>query len=227
MIYRESCETYGSLSIWDALVKQGHRIGEHRLARLMCQDGIRAKTVKMRRAPNQSQHRFLVAENTLDRPVRIESQIGCGQETSPTSDLPRRRARSVLAPRDRLGNGAPSDRGSGRAGPHPGAVAPAPPRTGSCTTRIAAVSIPPELPASAQCARHHCEHEPTGNCWAMPAWRASSSHSSVDSSIIANTAHGTRRDRTSLSTSKRSLIGYVGTPHSATTPRPSSKRDRL
>ena len=35
-----------------------------------------------------------------------------------------------------------------------------PPRTGSCTTRIAAVSIPPELPASAQCARHHCEHEP-------------------------------------------------------------------
>ena len=102
-----------------------------------------------------------------------------------------------------------------------------PPRTGSCTTRIAAVSIPPELPASAQCARHHCEHEPTGNCWAMPAWRASSSHSSVDSSIIANTAHGTRRDRTSLSTSKRSLIGYVGTPHSATTPRPSSKRDRL
>ena len=160
MIYRESRETYGSPSIWDALVKQGHRIGEHRLARLMCQDGIRAKTVKMRHAPNQSQHRFLVAENTLDRPVRIESQIRCGQETSPTSDLPRRRARSVLAPRDRLGNGAPSDRGSGRAGPHPGAVAPAPPRTGSCTTRIAAVSIPPELPASAQCARHHCEHEP-------------------------------------------------------------------
>ena len=87
MIYRESRETFGSPSLWDALVKQGHRIGEHRLARLMCQDGNRAKTVKMWRAPNQSQYRFLVAENTLDRPVRIESQIGCGQETSPSCSI--------------------------------------------------------------------------------------------------------------------------------------------
>ena len=87
VIYRESRETYGSPSLWDALVKQGHRIGEHRLARLMCQDGIRAKTVKMWRAPNQSQYRFLVAENTLDRRVRIESQIGCGQETSPSCSI--------------------------------------------------------------------------------------------------------------------------------------------
>ena len=110
MIYRESRKTYGSPSIWDALVKQGHRIGEHRLARLMCQDGIPAKTVKMWRAPNQSQYRFLVAENTLDHPVRIESQIGCRQETSPTSDLSRRRARSLLASRDQLGDGPPSDR---------------------------------------------------------------------------------------------------------------------
>ena len=87
MIYRESCETYGSPSIWGTLVKRGHHIGEHRVARLMCQDGIRAKTVKMWRAPNQSQYRFLVAENTLDRPVRIESQIGCGQETSPSCSI--------------------------------------------------------------------------------------------------------------------------------------------
>ena len=96
MIYRESCETYGSPSIWGTLVKQGHHSGEHRVARLMCQDGIRAKTAKMWHAPNQSQYRFLVAENTLDRLVRIDSQIWCGQENSPTSDLPRRRARSVL-----------------------------------------------------------------------------------------------------------------------------------
>ena len=227
MIYRESCKTYGSPSIWDALVKQEHRIGEHRLARLMCQDGIRAKTVKMRRAPNQSQHRFLVAENTLDRPVRIESQIGCGQEISPTSDLPRvvldlysRRvigwamghhltvdlaeqaltmALSHRPPTDGLLHH--SDRGS----------------------HYAATSYQRLLNAHGI----NASMSRTGNCWVMPAWRASSSHSSVDSSIIANTAHGTRRDRTSLSTSKRSLIGYVGTPHSATTPRPSSKRDRL
>ena len=87
VIHRESRETYGSPSIWDALVKQGHRIGEHRVARLMRQDGIRAKTVKKWRTTTQSQHRFLVAENTLDRPVRIESQIGCGQETSPSCSI--------------------------------------------------------------------------------------------------------------------------------------------
>jgi hypothetical protein len=54
-------------------VKQGQPAGEHRMAQLMRQDGIRATTVKKWRAPNQSQHRFLVAENTLDRPVGIES----------------------------------------------------------------------------------------------------------------------------------------------------------
>ena len=58
VIHRESRETYGSPRIWDALVKQGHRIGEHRVARLMRQDGIRAKTVKKWRATTQSQHRF-------------------------------------------------------------------------------------------------------------------------------------------------------------------------
>ncbi|TKB95124.1 MAG: hypothetical protein E8D41_02075 [Nitrospira sp.] len=66
-------ETYGSPSIWDALVKQRHHIGERPVALLMRQHGIRAKTVKKWRPPNQSQYRFLVAENTLDRPVRIES----------------------------------------------------------------------------------------------------------------------------------------------------------
>jgi putative transposase len=35
VIQRESRETYGSPSIWDVLLKQGHRVGEHRVARLM------------------------------------------------------------------------------------------------------------------------------------------------------------------------------------------------
>jgi HTH-like domain len=42
VIHQESCETYGSLSIWDALLKQGHGIGEHHIARLMRADGILA-----------------------------------------------------------------------------------------------------------------------------------------------------------------------------------------
>jgi putative transposase len=73
VIHRESRETYGSPSIWDALVKQGHRIGEHRVARLMRVEGIRAKTVKKWRATTQSQHRFPVAETTLARQFTVAS----------------------------------------------------------------------------------------------------------------------------------------------------------
>ena len=39
VIHRESRETYGSPSIWDALVKQGHRVSKHRIARLMRAEG--------------------------------------------------------------------------------------------------------------------------------------------------------------------------------------------
>lgn len=46
VIPRESRETYGSPSIWTAQLKLGHGVGEHRVARLMRQHGIRAKTVK-------------------------------------------------------------------------------------------------------------------------------------------------------------------------------------
>ncbi len=73
VIHRASRETYGSPSIWKALVKQGLRIGEHRVARLMRQDGIWAKTVKKWRATTQSQHRFPVAANTLNRQFTVEA----------------------------------------------------------------------------------------------------------------------------------------------------------
>ena len=84
-IHRESRETYGSPSIWDALVKQGHRIGEHRVARLMRQDGIRAKTVKKWRPTTQSQHRFPVATNTLNRQFTVEApnRVWAGDLSAP------------------------------------------------------------------------------------------------------------------------------------------------
>ena len=72
VIHRESRETYGSPSIWDALMKQGHRVGEHRVARLMRRAGLRAKTVKKWRATTQSHHRLPVAENTLNRQFTVE-----------------------------------------------------------------------------------------------------------------------------------------------------------
>jgi len=82
-IHRVSRETYGSPSIWDALRKQGHHIGEHRVARLMRQAGIRAKTVKKWRATTQSQHRLPVAANTLDRAftVAVPNRVWAGDIT--------------------------------------------------------------------------------------------------------------------------------------------------
>ena len=73
VIHQESRETYGSPSIWDALLKQGHCVGEHRVARLMRQAGLRAKTVKKWRATTQSLHRFPVAANILDRQFGVEA----------------------------------------------------------------------------------------------------------------------------------------------------------
>ncbi len=73
VIHQESRHTYGSPRIWQTLVQQGQRVGEHRVARLMCQDGMRAKTLKKWRATTQSQHRFPVAANTLDRAFMVEA----------------------------------------------------------------------------------------------------------------------------------------------------------
>jgi transposase InsO family protein len=67
LIHRETRETYGSPSIWNALIKQSHRTGEHRVARLMRQAGLRAKTVRMWRATTRSNHRLPVAENIYNR----------------------------------------------------------------------------------------------------------------------------------------------------------------
>ena len=72
-IHRESRQTYGSPSIWDALHnKRGQRVGENRVARLMRADGLRAKTAKKWRATTDSGHKLPVAANTLDRQFRIE-----------------------------------------------------------------------------------------------------------------------------------------------------------
>lgn len=73
VIHRASRATYGSPSIWDALLKQGHDVGKHRVARLMRAEGIRAKTVKKWRATTQSNHRLPVAENTLNRQFMVEA----------------------------------------------------------------------------------------------------------------------------------------------------------
>ena len=72
VIHRESRATYGSPSIWDALIKRGHSVGENRVARLMRVDGIRAKTVKKWRATTDSDHTWPVATNILNRQFQVE-----------------------------------------------------------------------------------------------------------------------------------------------------------
>ena len=83
VIHRESREPYGSPSIWDALIKQGHRVGEHRVARLMRQEGIRAKTVKKWRVTTDSDHTWPVATNTLNRQFQVKqpNRVWAGDNT--------------------------------------------------------------------------------------------------------------------------------------------------
>ena len=71
VLHQDSRQTYGSPSIWRALVRRGQRVGEHRVARLMRQDGIRAKTVKKWRATTHSSHRLPVAATTLQRQFTV------------------------------------------------------------------------------------------------------------------------------------------------------------
>ena len=71
VLHQDSRQTYGSPSIWRALRKQGHRVGEHRVARLMRHDGLRAKTVKKWRATTHSSHHLPVAANTLQRQFTV------------------------------------------------------------------------------------------------------------------------------------------------------------
>jgi transposase InsO family protein len=67
VLHQDSRQTYGSPSIWQALVQRGQRVGEPRVARLMRHDGLRAKTGKKWRATTQSSHHLPVATNTLQR----------------------------------------------------------------------------------------------------------------------------------------------------------------
>jgi putative transposase len=85
--HRASRETSGSPSRWDALLKQGPGVGEHRLARLMRQEGIRAKTVKKWRATTQSTHRLPVALNTRNRQFTVTQPTRGGLGTSRMSGL--------------------------------------------------------------------------------------------------------------------------------------------
>ncbi len=120
VLHQESRETYGSPRIWAALVKQGHGIGEHRVARLMRGAGIRAKTVPKWRATTQypgSDLHCRGAQSGVGRGLDLRLDAG-------GLALSGRPAGSVLTPSGRLGRGSAVNRQSDRAGPHDGAGEP-------------------------------------------------------------------------------------------------------
>jgi putative transposase len=83
VLHEESRETYGSPRIWGALREQGHQVGEHRVARLMRQANLQAKTVSKWRVTTDSAHRLPVAANHLNRQftVAAPNQVWAGDLT--------------------------------------------------------------------------------------------------------------------------------------------------
>jgi putative transposase len=69
--HRRSRHCYGSPRITRQLREDGLRIGENRVARLMCSAQIRAKSVRKWKATTKSSHRLPVAENTLNRAFSV------------------------------------------------------------------------------------------------------------------------------------------------------------
>lgn len=82
-LHQDSRQTYGSPRMWQALVRQGRQVGQHRVARLMRHAGLRAKTVKKWRATTQSAHSFPVVSNQLNRQftVAAPNQVWAGDLT--------------------------------------------------------------------------------------------------------------------------------------------------
>ncbi len=185
MIHQESRQTYGSPSIWYALLRRGQRVGEHRVARLMRADGIRAKTVKKWRATTQSTHRFPVAENTLNRQFTVAqpNRVWAGDLTSVWTAEGWLYLAGILDLYSRAVIGwARGPRLTGELAQHALTMAlqHRPPRPGFCITLIGAASIPRydinrSSPPTAWPSACHAG----GIVGTTPASKASSGHSSA------------------------------------------------
>jgi putative transposase len=83
IIHHDSRESYGSPRVYRALKEQGETCGENRVARLMGEDGLRAKTKRRFKATTDSKHNLPVAPNLLDRDFNPEApdQVYAGDIT--------------------------------------------------------------------------------------------------------------------------------------------------
>jgi putative transposase len=71
--YAVGRKNYGSPRVLGELQAQGIKAGRHRVARLMRDNGIRAKTAKRYRVTTKSDHGHAVAANVLDRRFRTKT----------------------------------------------------------------------------------------------------------------------------------------------------------
>ncbi len=71
-IHGRSEETYGSPRIYYKLREDGQRCGKNRVARIMRENGIHAKSTKKFKVTTDSDHAMPVAENLLDRQFEVD-----------------------------------------------------------------------------------------------------------------------------------------------------------
>jgi putative transposase len=75
-IHRTSRRTYGSPRVHEELKAQGKQHGENRVARIMHDEGIRAKTSRRFRVTTDSNHAHPTAPNVLDRQFGVHDANG-------------------------------------------------------------------------------------------------------------------------------------------------------
>ena len=82
-VHHESRETYGSPRVYQALKQQDIPCSENRIARLMQEDGLRAKSKRRFKATTNSKHDLPVAPNLLQRDFSPEKpdQVWAGDIT--------------------------------------------------------------------------------------------------------------------------------------------------
>jgi putative transposase len=72
-IQKQVKQRYGSPRTWQELRALGFTCGENRVARVMRQAGIRAKSARKFRVTTQSEHEQPIARNVLDRQFAVEA----------------------------------------------------------------------------------------------------------------------------------------------------------
>lgn len=70
-IHQRSRRSYGSRRVRAQLIRRGHRVGRHRVARIMSQEGLRAKRSRRFRITTDSRKTRVVHENVLARDFAV------------------------------------------------------------------------------------------------------------------------------------------------------------